>query len=148
MITRLVWTTWTPMSAVPKKAVKLNHSLTHYPIGLHLHVIYTHDTGIHYLGMVDNKSALVQAVSWCHDQQAQHLDQWWTRTITNSLYPRPSAPSILRLITCMFTCQGYSNKLDLELIRPVVANFWHPENSRNPYCAHGYTNVALMGKSP
>ena len=26
---RLVWTTWTPMSAVPQKAVKLNHSLTH-----------------------------------------------------------------------------------------------------------------------
>ena len=28
MITQLVWTTWTPMSAVPNKAVKLNHSLT------------------------------------------------------------------------------------------------------------------------
>ena len=30
-ITRLVWTIWTPMSAVPKKAVKLTltHSLTH-----------------------------------------------------------------------------------------------------------------------
>ena len=27
MITRLVWTIWTPMSAVPKKAVELNHSL-------------------------------------------------------------------------------------------------------------------------
>ena len=26
MITRLVWTIWTLMSAVPKKAVKLNHS--------------------------------------------------------------------------------------------------------------------------
>ena len=28
MITRLVWTTWTPVSAVPKRAVKLNHSRT------------------------------------------------------------------------------------------------------------------------
>ena len=28
MITRLVYTAWIPMSAVPKKAVKLNHSLT------------------------------------------------------------------------------------------------------------------------
>ena len=26
MITQLVWTTWTPMSAVPQKAVKLTHS--------------------------------------------------------------------------------------------------------------------------
>ena len=39
MITRLVWTTWTPISAVPQKAVKLN-SLTHalfqcVVIGLH-----------------------------------------------------------------------------------------------------------------
>ena len=35
MITRLVWTIWTPMSAVPKKAVKGNHSLTHsLPISL------------------------------------------------------------------------------------------------------------------
>ena len=28
MVTRLIWTTWTLMSTVPKKAVKLNHSLT------------------------------------------------------------------------------------------------------------------------
>ena len=29
MITRLIWTTWTSMSTVPQKAVKLNRSLTH-----------------------------------------------------------------------------------------------------------------------
>ena len=29
MITRLVWTIWTPKSDVPKKAIKLNYSLTH-----------------------------------------------------------------------------------------------------------------------
>ena len=29
MNTQLVWTTWTPMSDIPKKAVKLNYSLTH-----------------------------------------------------------------------------------------------------------------------
>ena len=28
IITRLVWTAWTSMSTVPKKAIKLNHSLT------------------------------------------------------------------------------------------------------------------------
>ena len=28
IITRPIWTTWTPMSAVPEKAVKLNRSLT------------------------------------------------------------------------------------------------------------------------
>ena len=30
LMTFLIWTTWTPMSAVPKKAVKLNHSLTRW----------------------------------------------------------------------------------------------------------------------
>ena len=29
MITRLMWTIWTSLSAVPKKSVKFNHSLTH-----------------------------------------------------------------------------------------------------------------------
>ena len=29
MITRLIWTIWTSMSDVPRKAVKFNHSLTH-----------------------------------------------------------------------------------------------------------------------
>ena len=28
MITRLIWTIWTSLSAVPRKAVKFNHSLT------------------------------------------------------------------------------------------------------------------------
>ena len=32
MITRTVWIIWTPMSAVPKKVIKFNHSLTH-PMG-------------------------------------------------------------------------------------------------------------------
>ena len=35
MITRLVWTIWTSISAVPKKAVELNHSLTHFHISFH-----------------------------------------------------------------------------------------------------------------
>ena len=29
MVTRLIWTIWTSMSAIPRKAVKFNHSLTH-----------------------------------------------------------------------------------------------------------------------
>ena len=29
MITRLIWTIWTSLSAVPRKAVKFNHSVTH-----------------------------------------------------------------------------------------------------------------------
>ena len=29
MITQLIWTIWTSLSAVPRKAVKFNHSLTH-----------------------------------------------------------------------------------------------------------------------
>ena len=30
MITRLIWTIWTSLSSVPRKAVKFNHSLTHW----------------------------------------------------------------------------------------------------------------------
>ena len=43
MVTRLVWTTWTPMSTVPKKAVKLNHSLTHFTnFRCHRQPVYMH----------------------------------------------------------------------------------------------------------
>ena len=31
MITQLIWTIWTSLSAVPRKAVKFNHSLTQLP---------------------------------------------------------------------------------------------------------------------
>ena len=31
MITRLIWTIWTSLSAVPRKAVKFDHSLPHFP---------------------------------------------------------------------------------------------------------------------
>ena len=33
VITRLIWTIWTSLSAVPRKAVKFNHSLTNCRIG-------------------------------------------------------------------------------------------------------------------
>ena len=39
MITQLVWTTWTRMSAVSKKAVKLNHSLNVLRFSHYLHLI-------------------------------------------------------------------------------------------------------------
>ena len=47
MITRLLWTTWTLLSAVPKKAVKLNHSLTH-TLTLVSHFVYEYIMRVEY----------------------------------------------------------------------------------------------------
>ena len=38
MITRLIWTIWTSLSAVPRMAVKFNYSLTHSQIVYYCHV--------------------------------------------------------------------------------------------------------------
>ena len=49
---------------------------------------------------------------------------------------------------CICTVQDSSIELDLEWIGPVVAEFWRPQNSRNPYHAYGHAHYAPMGKWP
>ena len=49
---------------------------------------------------------------------------------------------------CNSTCQDGSNELDLEWICPVVVEFQHPKDFRNPYHTHGHAHVAPMGKWP
>ena len=48
---------------------------------------------------------------------------------------------------CKSTSDDDSNELYLNWIRPVVAEFRHPQNFTRPYFyyAHGYVHVALMG---
>ena len=60
MITRLIWTIWTPMSSVPKKADKLNLSLKNYEL--------TH-------------WVLVMLTSW-HHRLRWWLVAWWQQAIT------------------------------------------------------------------
>ena len=60
MITQLAWTTWTPMSAVPKRLLNLlNHSLTHL-VNLRKHSMILH-------------------VSWSNEVQS--FSQLWCQTI-------------------------------------------------------------------
>ena len=47
---------------------------------------------------------------------------------------------------CTSTGQDGSNELDLEWIAPMVATFWHPQDSWNPYQGHGHAHYAPMGK--
>ena len=75
MITRLMWTIWTVLSAVPRKAVKFNHSLTHslmfvgslkwcqtnlLPLWMHFIIKYTS-----YDNMIQTSlQGSVQGISW------------------------------------------------------------------------------------
>ena len=45
-------------------------------------------------------------------------------------------------------CYLGSNGLDLELGGPVIAEFWHPQDSKRPYYAHGHAHVIPMDKWP
>ena len=48
MITQLIWTIWTSLSVVPRKAIKLNHSLTVYPWMLEIIDVITSKHFLHY----------------------------------------------------------------------------------------------------
>ena len=47
---------------------------------------------------------------------------------------------------CISTGQYSSIEPDLEWIGPLFAEFWHPQDSRSSYHAHGHAHYALMAK--
>ena len=49
---------------------------------------------------------------------------------------------------CTLIGQDSSNKVVLEWISPMVAEFRHPQDSRSPYHTHGHAHYAGIGKWP
>ena len=63
MITQLVWTTWTPISVVPQKAIKHNHPLT--------------DSLVMLKGWQRSWSTLPQVMACCLMAPSHYLNHWW-----------------------------------------------------------------------
>ena len=74
MIKRLIWTIWTPMSSVLKKADKLNLSLSPGPVKLPSDECHRSEPMM--------KSTLVQVMAWCHEAPSHYLDQCWPSPVT------------------------------------------------------------------
>ena len=92
----------------------------------------------------------------CHSTYGSkklEMAQWlWSPNVCNSPYYACGHAHVARMgkwpWCCTSTCQEDSNKLDLELICRVVAEFWHPLHFGNPYHTHGDIHVAPKGKWP
>ena len=93
---RLIWTIWTLLSAVPRKVVKFNHSLTHFLThwprtdtqnSLRIRLYFEWWSSPVYLvpflwSCTGLESTLGEAMDWCRQAASHYLSQWWPKSIT------------------------------------------------------------------
>ena len=66
-----------------------------------INCIFTHDTSSYYLGIIDNRSSLVQIVSrrHTHDQRVHYLNQWCSLKVSNRMSQRVSTTMLYQLVS-------------------------------------------------
>ena len=81
MITRLIWTIWTPMSSVPKKADKLNLSLAQSELTRFFLVFFSELAHCELSRFLSKKRETATSSNWAYNEQdRKQLFSSWART--------------------------------------------------------------------